>query len=268
MAIGTYRAADISRPLVAFGPHDNFGQRRSLVTIPAAAVAGDTIDFMVLPKDVRILDVIVDVIDPGATDMDFMLHLASLPGGKTTFDVQATGTLTGTTIAAADTVDINGVEYTFVDTLTDDPAPVPYEVLVGASDSDSLDNLIAAINGAAGAGTLYGAGTVAHPDVTAAAGAGDTMVVTAIVGGLAGNAVTTTAALTSGDFAAATLTGGSGRILLAAASIVDPVVLRRDVPGSVFLDDGYALQGVLSGDDQDADQDVEVTAIFEYVRTP
>ena len=117
--------------------------------------------------------------------------------------VKGTGTLTGTTIAADDTVTIGDHVYTFVASLTS-PA-VPDEVLVGASDSDSLDNLIAAINGDAGEGTLYGTGTVANAYVTAAAGAGDTMDVTAITAD--GVATATTATLTAGDWGAATLAG-------------------------------------------------------------
>jgi hypothetical protein len=83
--------------------------------------------------------------------------------------VKASGILTGTTIAVGDTVTIAGKVYTFRAALVG-----AYDVLVGASDSESLDNLISAINGTAGAGTTYGTGTVAHPLVTAAAGAGDT----------------------------------------------------------------------------------------------
>lgn len=122
--------------------------------------------------------------------------------------VAASGTITGTTIAADDTVTIGGLTYTFVDALTDDPETVPFEVLVGASDSDSLDNLIAAINGAAGEGTTYGTGTTEHPSVTASAGAGDTVAIAAQTAGVNGNAIDSTSALTDGGFAAVTLTGG------------------------------------------------------------
>lgn len=80
------------------------------------------------------------------------------------------------------------------------------EFKIGASASDSLDNLIAAITGAAGAGTLYGTGSVAHAVVTAIAGAGDTMTTTAKAYGTAGNIASTTDA--NGSWGAATLTGG------------------------------------------------------------
>lgn len=81
-------------------------------------------------------------------------------------------TLTGGT---TETVTIGSTVYTFKhsDNLTD-----AYDVTIGAAATDSCDNLIAAVNGDAGEGTLYGTDTVAHTQVTAAAGAGDTVVVT------------------------------------------------------------------------------------------
>ena len=121
--------------------------------------------------------------------------------------VLAKATLTGTTIAADDTVTIGDETYTFVTELSD-PA-VANEVVVGASNSDSLDNLIAAINGATGEGTTYGEGTVAHPLVTAVAGAGDTMVVAAKAAGKAGNDIPVSEALTSGSWDVAATAGGT-----------------------------------------------------------
>lgn len=96
---------------------------------------------------------------------------SSISGGTL---AKQTGTATGQP-ADTQTVTIGAKTYTF-DTVLVDSAN---HVLIGATPSDTLDNLIAAINGAAGAGTLYGTGTVAHTQVTAAAGAGDTIVVTA-----------------------------------------------------------------------------------------
>lgn len=121
--------------------------------------------------------------------------------------VAATGSLNGITIAAGNTVTIAGVRYTYVAALS---APaVPYEVLVGLTDSDSLDNLVAAITAGVGAGTTYGTGTVANPRVTAAAGAGDTVDVTALSTGPNGNSIQTLSALTAGGFGGDYLTGGS-----------------------------------------------------------
>jgi hypothetical protein len=118
----------------------------------------------------------------------------------------ATGTLTLTANAGnGQTVTIGGKVYTFQTTLTNADG----NVLIGANASDSLDNLIAAINRGAGAGTLYAAATIVHATVTAAAGAGDTMVVTARVRGTGGNAIGTTETLANGSWANATLTGGA-----------------------------------------------------------
>lgn len=73
-----------------------------------------------------------------------------------------------------ETVTIGSTVYTFVTTATS----VPYTVEISAVNaSGTIDNLIAAVNAAAGAGTVYGTGTAVHPTVRAFAGAGDTMVV-------------------------------------------------------------------------------------------
>ena len=106
----------------------------------------------------------------------------------TALGVKASAILTAAGQATAGkTVTIGENVYEFVAALSE-PA-VPYEVKLGDDASGTLDNLIAAINGDEGAGTVYGEGTEAHPDVTAAAGAGDTMDVTAIVAGTDGNAI-------------------------------------------------------------------------------
>lgn len=109
---------------------------------------------------------------------------ASLDGGTA-----STGTLTLTgNVSDGDEVEIGGKTYTFETTLTD----VDGNVLIGASASDSIDNLIAAITLGAGAGTLYATSTTLHPSVTAAAGVGDTMDATAKTPGVAGDAISTT----------------------------------------------------------------------------
>lgn len=88
--------------------------------------------------------------------------------------VACAGTLTLVANPVADeTVTIDTTVYTWV-AAADATA---FEVEIGATASDSLDNLIAAINLAAGAGTVYGSATTEHPTVRAYAGAGDTMVV-------------------------------------------------------------------------------------------
>jgi hypothetical protein len=113
-------------------------------------------------------------------------------------------TLTGNAVNN-ETVTIGGRTYTWKTTAT----VTPDTVEIGASASLSIDNLIAAINGDAGAGTVYGTGTLPHTDVDAAAGAGDTMNLTAKLGGTAGNSIVTTETMTAGSFGATTLTGGA-----------------------------------------------------------
>jgi len=121
--------------------------------------------------------------------------------------VAATGTLTSDATAPddAESVTIGTVTYVFKTALSTGPA-VPYEVLIGGSAAVTLDNLKAAINAGAGAGTLYGTGTAAHPDVTATANADTTQEVEAIVPGVSTLATTTTSAHLS--WGAGTLTGG------------------------------------------------------------
>lgn len=130
---------------------------------------------------------------------NFLVDLSAAPTAAAAARVL---TLTGLPLAD-ETVTIGARVYTFKAALSG-----ANQVLIGADASASIDNLIAAINGAAGAGTIYGTGTVAHADVTASAGAGDTMNATAKAKGTAGNAIASTETLTNGSWAGATLTGG------------------------------------------------------------
>lgn len=130
-----------------------------------------------------------------------------VPAGSIAGGTQATGTLTLTeNVTVDDTVTIGAVTYTFKAA----PIATANEVKVGATASDTLDNLIAAINRTAGAGDLYGSATVVHPTVTVAAGVGDTMTLTAKTAGTEGNAIATTETFAGATnlFGAATLTGG------------------------------------------------------------
>jgi hypothetical protein len=129
--------------------------------------------------------------------------------------VAATGTLSlNSQVSNNDTVTTGTHTYTFKTALT----PLADEVLIGATASDSLDNLISAINnapGGAGSGTLWAAATTANGFVTAAAGAGDTMDVTAIIPGTQGNLIATTETMTdvlSIWTNGALLTGGTGDV--------------------------------------------------------
>lgn len=124
--------------------------------------------------------------------------------------VAATGTLTTTAQPSnGETVTIGSTVYTFVTALT----PTAYEVVIGGSQAQAMENLRRAINDDGVAGTNYAAGTVAHPDVTAVDGA-TTVVVTAKVQGTAGNAIATTETLANGSWGGATLSGGAGDMVI------------------------------------------------------
>lgn len=116
---------------------------------------------------------------------------------------QATLTLTGNA-GNTETVTIDGKTYTFQTSLTN----VNGNVKIGATASDSIDNLIAAITLGSGSGTVYAAATTLHPVVTAAAGAGDTMVISAKTSGVGANSIALSETLTLGTWDAPTLRGG------------------------------------------------------------
>lgn len=130
----------------------------------------------------------------------------------------AVATLTlGATPLNNSTVTVNGTVYTFKTTLSAGPA-VPYEVLIGAAATNSLDNLVAAINGAAGAGTTYGTGTVAHTTVGATKASASTMTATARFGGTDQNAYPVVTNVVTGSWGTATLTGGAVTSTLASTT--------------------------------------------------
>lgn len=125
----------------------------------------------------------------------------------------ATGTLTLADNAAdSETVTIGTKTYTFQTTLTD----VDGHVQLGATASDSIDNLIAAINLGPGKGTAYADSMSLNADVSAAAGAGDTMDVTAKLGGTKGDSIATTETLAAvgSQWGGSTLSGGAGDIVI------------------------------------------------------
>lgn len=125
--------------------------------------------------------------------------------GETT-PIAATGilTLTGNAIAA-ETVTIGAKTYTWRAAVT----TTANEVKIGATASDSIDNLIAAVTAGAGSGTVYGSATTVNLTASASAGAGDTMTVTALTAGTSGNSIVTTETMANGSFGGGTLSGGA-----------------------------------------------------------
>jgi len=161
------------------------------LTVTAAAGAGDTMDATAKTR---------------GTAGNSLATTETLTNGS-----WANATLTGG--VDPDTVTIGTQTYTFNAAPLVDSAD---NVLVGGSASATLDNLIAAINNAAGEGTTYGTGTVANVNVTAVAGAGDTMDVTAIT--TDDNATATTEVGSNSSWGAATLASGVASNNLTAAT--------------------------------------------------
>lgn len=122
--------------------------------------------------------------------------------------VTASKVLTASAITAANTqtVTIGGQVYTFNTSLTN----TANNVLIGADTTAMMLNLSRAINGGAGAGTLYGTGTVANASVSAIA-ATNTLTATALTAGTSGNSIAISETLTNSAWAsgATTLSGGS-----------------------------------------------------------
>jgi hypothetical protein len=134
-------------------------------------------------------------------DANNKLAMATEGGGE---GVRATGAITFSGVGtAADTVTIGTRTYTLV--AAPDAAD---EILIGASAAATANNLMAAINGAAGEGTTYGTDTVPHQEVSARLNASAVIGLIAHEVGTAGNAIATTESGTGASFAAVTLTGG------------------------------------------------------------
>ncbi len=119
--------------------------------------------------------------------------------------VAATGTLTLTDQPLdTETVTLGSFTYTFQTALVD----AAYNVLIGADAEESLDNLLAAVNLEAGAGTTYGTATALNTDAFLTDLTGLQVFATARAAGAAGNSLASTETLTNGAWSAATLLGG------------------------------------------------------------
>lgn len=120
-------------------------------------------------------------------------------------DSPATGTLTSDTVNVSDgdTVTIGTTVYRFKSTMVQ-----LYDVKVDVSSADtSLGNLVAAINGAAGAGTKYFTGTPANTQVSAGAVTSHATVITALVESAAGDSIATTTTASHLSWSGTTLSG-------------------------------------------------------------
>jgi len=128
------------------------------------------------------------------------------------YTTASSGTLGMATIPTADddTVTMGGIVYTFVANGT---ANYPLEVSIGANVAAAQVNLVAAVMGTDDYNT-------ANPHVSLAAFDSDTAVCTALVGGVAGDAIITTETFTDGTDAWVAGTLGSGADCTAANAII------------------------------------------------
>jgi len=131
------------------------------------------------------------------------------PGRDDTFVqaalIAASGTLEFIANATNGTTCVIGSKtYTFKTVLA-----VADDVFIGVDADTTIDNLIAAVNAASGAGTKYGTGTTANADASATALPGAIVSVEALVPGTAGNSLAFTTTVVSAVISGAgTLTGG------------------------------------------------------------
>lgn len=121
--------------------------------------------------------------------------------------VAASGTINATAGIPADndTFVLNGKTYTFKTTLSNTDG----FVLIGASATTAIANLVAAVTLGAGAGTTYAAATTAPTGITAAVSSPATVAtITATAVGTAGNSLTLAKTGTNLAVSGATLSGG------------------------------------------------------------
>lgn len=113
-----------------------------------------------------------------------------IPEVTPTLPEAADGTVTVAVdnVQDGDEITIGGITYTWKTALSEAEDAVPYEVLIGASNSTAAANLQKAITAGATAGTNYSTGTVEHPLVTATVN-DNVVTVTAKTKGVVGNAI-------------------------------------------------------------------------------
>lgn len=126
----------------------------------------------------------------------------------------ASGTLTASgAIANNDTVKIDSIYYKWTTGSVDTGTPAgtagsPWLVALGASNTEALSNLRAAINDSGGEGTTYSTALAIHSSVRATSSSTTTLSVAAISGGTGGNSISTTETGANIAWGGTTLSGG------------------------------------------------------------
>lgn len=147
------------------------------------------------------------LVGPNAGSVASILNYLTVTQISADIDIgtPATGALTLVVAvpSAGETVTLGGQTYTWVAALTGAD-----DVLIGGTIDASRDNLVAAINNAAGEGTTYGTGTLQNTSALAAAGGAGVLNATALIPGTAGNSIVSTETMANGSWGGATLSGG------------------------------------------------------------
>lgn len=111
-----------------------------------------------------------------------------------------------------ETIVIGSRTYTMKTALT--ASTTANEVLIGAAATNSLDNLKAAINGAAGGGTTYGSLTAAHNQVTAGTKTASTLEVNPTDSAVTNASIATTKTAANCSWGAATIASGVRAVIV------------------------------------------------------
>lgn len=127
--------------------------------------------------------------------------------------VSATNTLFGslatTNGLSTNTVTVGSFTYSFVNRLTN---ATPNQIAIAPTFGGTMSNLIAAINGAVGAGTAYSTATVSNAFVTAGVLTNNAFIVTAITNGTAADSIAAATVSTNLFWTALTLLGGTNAV--------------------------------------------------------
>lgn len=142
--------------------------------------------------------------------------------------VAATGTLTFNSELPHDgnTVILGSQTYIFKTALSAGPT-VPNEILIEATVTLTIDNLVSALEGTAGEGTKYSVGTLSQGMITTSKASADTFLVTYDSVGFLGNQYDTLGTLTHATWGANTLTGGID------AQAANDVLIGNDTQASI-----------------------------------
>ncbi|TPK15176.1 hypothetical protein FJ872_19450 [Mesorhizobium sp. B2-5-9] len=188
-----------------------------------------------------------------------MATVLYVPGSK------ASGRLVFSAVGTADdTITIGATVYT----MKAAPTTVAGKVKIGATAAETASNLIAAINGGAGSGSLYGSATTPHPDVVARTDAAGIVGIVAKAVGAAGNAIATTEAGTATAFVNTLLVGGADQVGVAALGITTAPVVDTDAAQRVAIYRAGNFNPDALNWDASFDTDAKREAAFRDAPTP